>query len=103
LNANSLVRDDGSEPARSHTLLSVFGDVRESEGLTTVQLLANHFVILAGYYVCKTVREPLILTGGGAEMKSYAAAGQALLLMGFVPLYGWFACRVDRIRLLLGV
>jgi AAA family ATP:ADP antiporter len=59
--------------------------------------------MLAGYYVCKTVREPLILTGGGAQIKSYAAAGQAILLMGFVPLYGWFASRVDRIRLLLGV
>jgi AAA family ATP:ADP antiporter len=65
--------------------------------------MTNIFVVLAGYYVCKTVREPLILLGGGAEMKSYAAAGQALLLMGFVPLYSWFASRVDRIRLLLGV
>jgi AAA family ATP:ADP antiporter len=53
--------------------------------------------------VIKTVREPLILLGGGAEVRSYAAAGQALLLMGFVPLYGWFASRVDRGRLLVGV
>ena len=83
--------------------LRVFGDVREGEGLTTFLLMTNIFVVLAGYYVCKTVREPLILIGGGAEMKSYAAAGQALLLMGFVPLYSWFASRVDRIRLLLGV
>ena len=40
-------------------------------------MLVNIFVILAGYYICKTVREPLILAGGGAEVKSYAAAGQA--------------------------
>ncbi len=101
LTANPFEAD--AVPHRPSTLLSLFGDVREHEGLTVLLLLANLFVMLAGYYVCKTVREPLILTGGGAEMKSYAAAGQALLLMGFVPLYGWFASRVDRIRLLLGV
>ena len=82
--------------------LRLFGDVRDGEGVTVLLLLSNIFVILAGYYVCKTVREPLILTGGGAEMKSYASAGQAVVLMGFVPLYGWFASRVDRMRLLLG-
>ena len=87
----------------SSRLLRIFGDVRDNETVTVLLLLANIFITLAGYYICKTVREPLILTGGGAEMKSYAAAGQAVVLMAFVPLYGWFASRVDRIRLLLGV
>ena len=45
----------------------------------------------------------LILLSGGAAIKSYASAGQAVVLMAFVPVYGWFASRVDRIRLLLGV
>ncbi len=84
-------------------LLRPFGDVRAGEGVTVLLLLANIFLILAGYYVCKTVREPLILAGGGAEVKSYAAAGQALVLMGFIPLYSWFASRVDRMRLITGV
>ena len=84
-------------------LLRLFGDVREGEAATVLLLAANIFITLAGYYVCKTVREPLILTSGGAEMKSYAAAGQALVLMAFVPLYGRFASRVDRMRLLLGL
>src|SRR6185436_16667719 len=39
----------------------------------------------------------------GAEVRSYAAAGQALLLIGFVPLYSWFASKVGRGTLLLGV
>ena len=38
----------------------------------------------------------MILLGGGAEVRSYSAAGQALLLMVFVPFYSWFASRVDR-------
>jgi len=66
-------------------------------------MLINIFVLLICYSVIKTVREPLILLGGGAEVRSYAAAGQALLLIGLVPLYSWFASRVGRARLLVGV
>jgi AAA family ATP:ADP antiporter len=83
--------------------LSFFTDVRPGEGMTAVLMLVNIFLLLVCYAVIKTVREPLILLGGGAEVRSYAAAGQALLLMGFVPLYSWFASRVNRARLLVGV
>jgi AAA family ATP:ADP antiporter len=83
--------------------LSVFADVRAGEGATAVLMLVNIFILLVCYSVIKTVREPLILLGGGAEVRSYAAAGQALLLMAFVPAYGWFASRVDRARLLVGM
>jgi ATP:ADP antiporter, AAA family len=83
--------------------LSPFTDVRAGEGATAVLMLANIFLLLICYSVIKTVREPLILLGGGAEVRSYAAAGQALILMGYVPLYGWFASRVNRAKLLVGV
>jgi AAA family ATP:ADP antiporter len=83
--------------------LRPFGDVRSGEGITTLLMLVNIFLILVCYSVIKIVREPLILLGGGAEMRSYAAAGQALLLMGFVPFFSWFASRVDRLKLLVGV
>ena len=84
-------------------MLSIFADVRAGEGATAILMLANIFLLLVCYSVIKTVREPLILLGGGAEVRSYASAGQALLLMGFVPLYSWFASRVDRVKLLVGV
>jgi AAA family ATP:ADP antiporter len=83
--------------------LSVFTEVRAGEGATAILMLLNIFLLLICYSVIKTAREPLILLGGGAEVRSYAAAGQALVLMGFVPLYSWFASRVDRIKLLVGV
>jgi AAA family ATP:ADP antiporter len=83
--------------------LSVFTDVHAGEGLTALLMLINVFLLLICYSVIKTAREPLILLGGGAEVRSYAAAGQALTLMAFVPLYSWFASRVDRIKLLVGV
>ena len=74
-----------------------------SESGTVLLLLLNLFVLLVGYYVLKTVREPLILTSGGAEMKSYAAAFQAATLIGFVPAYGWISTRVERSRLVVAM
>src|SRR6266850_2435608 len=79
--------------------LSVFTDVRAGEGAGAMLMAANVFLLLAFYYVLKTVREALILTEGGAEVKSYAAAGQAILLLGVVPLFGVVASRVNRVRL----
>lgn len=83
--------------------LTPFTDIRSGEGATALLMLVNIFLLLICYSVIKTVREPLILLGGGAEVRSYAAAGQALLLMGFVPIYSWCASRVDRVKLLVGV
>jgi AAA family ATP:ADP antiporter len=89
--------------SRLDRALALFTDVRGGEGATAVLMLVNVFLLLICYSVIKTVREPLILLGGGAEVRSYAAAGQALLLMGFVPLYGLVASRVDRMKLIVGV
>src|SRR5882762_8394139 len=99
--ADALPRPD--RKSRLDRVLSPFTDVRAGEGATALLMLVNIFLLLICYSVIKTVREPLILLGGGAEVRSYAAAGQALLLMGFVPLYSWFASRVNRARLLVGV
>src|SRR5260370_38522099 len=63
----------------------------------------NLFLLLGAYYLLKTVREVLILTQGGAEVKSYSSAGQAALLLVLVPLFGALASRVNRIRLVTGV
>ena len=83
--------------------LRVFGHVETTEAWTVVLLGANLFVLLAAYYVLKTVREPLILASGGAELKSYAAAFQAATLVGFVPAYSWLTSRLNRARLVVVV
>ncbi len=82
--------------------LGLFSDVRAGEGPTTLLFLANVFLVLVGYYVIKTVREPLVLAGG-AELKSYAAAVQAGTLVFFVPAYSWLVSRVTTKRLLVSV
>jgi AAA family ATP:ADP antiporter len=63
----------------------------------------NVFLLLVAYYVLKTVREPLILMAGGAQLKSYAAAAQALTLVVYVPVYGWLASKLPRQRFLMAV
>ncbi len=59
----------------------------------------NLFLVLGAYYMLKTIREVLILTQGGAAVKTYSAGGQALLLLVLVPAFGALASRVDRVRL----
>ncbi len=80
--------------------LAVFAEVHDGEAATALLLALNVFLLLTAYYVVKPVREALILASNGAEVKSYAAAGQAVLLLGLVPLYGALADRLPRRRLL---
>lgn len=80
--------------------LNLFADVRAGEGTTAILLTLNILIILTAYYITKVVREPLILAGGGAEVKSYSAAGQAILLLGVIPLYSWLANSFSRKKLI---
>jgi len=89
--------------SRLEQLLAHLADVRAGEGTGALLFAVNLFLLLGAYYMLKTAREALILTQGGAEVKSYSAAGQAVLLLAIVPLYGAFASRVGRIRLVTGV
>lgn len=84
-------------------LLSPIADVRKEEAASALLMTLLIFLLLAAYYLMKTAREILILTQGGAEVKSYSSAGQALLLLLLVPAYGAFASRVSRVRLVSGV
>jgi len=81
--------------------LQLFTEVRGGEGAPLLLLTLNIFLILTAYYVMKPVREALILDQpGGAELKSYAYAAQAVLLVVLVPLYGALATRMPRRRLI---
>jgi len=86
-------------------LLRPFSKVRPGEGPIAVLMLVCVFAILTAYYVMKTAREGLILSGGtwglrGDELKTYATGAMAILLVGLVPAYGSLANRVRRIRLI---
>ena len=82
-----------------HTL-ALFTEVRAGESTTTLLLALNIFLILTAYYIIKPVREALILADAGPEVKSYAAAGQVILLAFAVPLYARLTGRFERRRLI---
>jgi AAA family ATP:ADP antiporter len=81
-------------------LLGVFGDVRPGEAPTVLLLTLDVFLLLTAYYLLKVAREPLILLGAGAEVKSYASVIQAGLLIGVANAYSWLASRLSRIKLI---
>jgi ATP:ADP antiporter, AAA family len=92
-------RRPGVRSRLAHFLASL-APIQRGEWTTVLLLTINVFVLLTCYYVLKVAREPLILLGGGAELKAYASAGQTLLLLAVVPAFGWLSSRVSRLRLL---
>ena len=82
--------------------LRPFTKVEPGEGAVAALMLVCAFLILSAYYVMKTVREGLILSGGtwglrGDELKTYATGAMAVLLVGIVPAYGLLANRVPEL------
>jgi len=94
----NVVRSDKRPMER---FLSLFAEVRPGEASVVLALTVNVFLLLNAYYLVKPVREALILSGqGSAELKSYTAVLQAILLLFIVPAYGWLGSRVPRRRLI---
>jgi AAA family ATP:ADP antiporter len=88
-------------------LLRPIARVQEGEAVPALLLAFGAFLLLCAYYILKTAREPLILLGGGktisgAELKAYAAAAQAGLLLAFVAIHDRLVNRLDRRRLVKG-
>ena len=98
-----MTNTSASDRSLAARLLSPIAEVRRGEATKTLLLALNLFMVLAAYYMLKTIRESLILTQGGAAIKAYSSAGQAMLLLALVPAFGAFASRVNRIRLVRGV
>ena len=79
--------------------LSLLAPVKPAEVVNLLLLTANVLLLLGSYYLLKTAREPLVLAGG-ASVKSYASAAQALLLVPVAQLYGLLSVRMPRMRLM---
>lgn len=69
--------------------LGRFTVLHPGEGRSVVAFFTYAFLMMVSYYILKTIREPLLLTGPSAEIKSYAYAVVAMLLLLIVPLYGF--------------
>lgn len=83
--------------------VSLFARVHPGEGRGMVYLFLNFFLLLLAYYLLKPVREALVLSENGAEVRSYALAAQSVLLLFLIPLYGMLFRRLSRQALMRGV
>ncbi len=84
-------------------LLTVFTRVRPGEGRTVLLFVLHAFLLLFSYQVVKALREAFMLAKFTAEVRSYAVAITALILMLLVPLYGAVRRHIDGARLLQAI
>ncbi|HTO97727.1 MAG TPA: Npt1/Npt2 family nucleotide transporter [Myxococcales bacterium] len=94
---------DHSGLSRTERLLTLFTRVRPGEGRSLLLFFAHAFLLLFSYYVVKALREAFLLSQFSAEVRAYAVAVIAALLMIIVPAYGLVRRRLDGARLLRAV
>ncbi len=83
--------------------LTLFTRVRPGEGRGALLFFTQAGLLLFSYYIVKSLREAFILTEFSAEVRAYAVAVIALLLMALVPAYGVVRRQLDGARLLRAV
>jgi AAA family ATP:ADP antiporter len=76
--------------------LSRFAWVRAGEGKAILLMFLSLFLLMTSYYLLKVIRDPLILSDGSAELKSYTTAAQATILLLVIPLFNRFYYRYSR-------
>jgi AAA family ATP:ADP antiporter len=81
-------------------VLTLFTRIRPGEGRTLVLFFISAFLLLFSYYILKSLREAFLLSEFPAEVRAYALAAIAVLLMIIVPLYSVLRRYVDGARLL---
>jgi AAA family ATP:ADP antiporter len=98
--------NDSKKSARKgvfHKLLSLFATVYPGEAPTALLLTLNIFLIFAAYYIIKPIREALILTGKGPEIKSYLSAAIAIVLIFVVKAFSKVSSQFPRQKLITWV
>ncbi len=85
--------------SRTERLLGKLTLLRVGEGRSVLLFALFAFLILVAYYILKTLREPLLLVKASAEMKSYAYATIAMVLLVIIPLYSQLFRRTSKQQL----
>lgn len=80
-------------------LLARVFDVKEDEAGAVASGLALFFLLFAGYFMLRPVRETMGLAGGVNNLQ-WLFTGTLLATLLALPLFGWLASRVERRRIL---
>jgi ATP:ADP antiporter, AAA family len=92
----SLAGARDASPGVFYRFLKIFTVIYPGEIAKASLLFLNSFLIMFGYYLIKAVREGLLLARHSAELKSYLAIPQALLLIFVVKAFAKVASRFPR-------
>ncbi|OGD22732.1 MAG: hypothetical protein A2W03_04035 [Candidatus Aminicenantes bacterium RBG_16_63_16] len=85
-----------ARPGLFYRFLKLFTVIYPGEIAKASLLFLNSFLIMFGYYQIKAVREGLLLAHHSAQIKSYLAIPQALLLIFVVKAFAKVASRFPR-------
>jgi AAA family ATP:ADP antiporter len=94
------VLTDHAGLSRFERLLGLLTRIRPGEGRSAFLFFVHGFLLLFSYQIVKALREAFMLTRFSAEVRAYAVAATALVLMILVPLYGRLRNHVDGAQLL---
>ena len=94
---------NGNHLSAFERLLTLFTRLRPGEGRSAFLFALHGFLLLFSYQAVKALREAFMLTKFPAEVRAYAVAVIALLLMALVPAYGIVRRHLDGARLLRAV
>lgn len=97
------VLTDHGRLSPAERVFTVFTRVRPGEGRSLLLFFAHAFLLLFSYYIAKALREAFLLSQFTAEVRAYAVAVIALLLMIIVPAYSIVRRRLDGAGLLRAV
>jgi AAA family ATP:ADP antiporter len=96
-------RSVAASSSSSEPRTALLPTVRSGEEKSVALFFAYAFALMVCLYVLKTLREPLLLTGGSAEAKSYAAGAIAFALLALMPVYGMLFRRTASVALVRGI
>src|SRR5688572_13344346 len=85
----------------SHKIASLFG-VTEEEAPPVLAGALVFFLLFAGYFMLRPVRETMGITGGVDNLQ-WLFTGTFFTTLAAMPLFGWVAARVQRRRILYWV
>ena len=91
---------EGNRKSLRQRLLGQIYEIKPTERRSAALFFVYALLMMVSYYILKTIREPLLLTGSSAEYKSYAHAVIALTLLVFLPLYGMVFSSTRKINLI---
>ena len=86
----------GGGPSLFYRFLRLFTIIYPGEIVKASLLFLNSFLIMFGYYQIKAIRNGLLLAAHPAEIQSYLAIPQALLLIVVVKVFARIASRYPR-------